>query len=155
MSTKYSVDFIKKAVKRYEKGESIPVICQDINVALSTFYRWIKVYCSIHTPKRTYTPVEFDAITRRLTKAEHELEIIRLSTCIADVPLRKRLEILADIHEKHEHYSIYELCEALDVSRGTFYNHIFRKADRSKYQEEQTQLMAQVQQIFDDSAQRF
>ena len=42
-----------------------------------------------------------------------------------------------------------------DVSRDTFYNHIFRRADRSKYADEQAQLMKQVQQIFDDSSQRY
>lgn len=41
------------------------------------------------------------------------------------------------------------------MSRGTFYNHIFRKADRSKYLEEQQALMLQVKQIFDDSEQRY
>ena len=52
-------------------------------------------------------------------------------------------------------YSVHELCEALDVSRGTFYNHIFRRVDRSKYEEEKTQLMLKVKQIFDDSEQRY
>lgn len=47
------------------------------------------------------------------------------------------------------------LCDALEVARGTFYNHIFRKAGRSKYQKEQAQLMLKVKQVFDDSEQRF
>lgn len=36
-----------------------------------------------------------------------------------------------------------------------FYNHIFRRVDRSKREEEQAELMLRVQQIFDDSQQRF
>lgn len=52
-------------------------------------------------------------------------------------------------------YSVHELCEALDVSRGTFYNHIFRRADRSKYESEKAQLILKVKQIFDDSEQRY
>ena len=52
-------------------------------------------------------------------------------------------------------YSVHELCEALDVARGTFYNHIFRRADRSKYESEQAQLALKVKQIFDDSEQRY
>lgn len=35
------------------------------------------------------------------------------------------------------------------------YNHIFRRADRTKYEREQEDLMQKVQQIFDDSGQRF
>jgi transposase InsO family protein len=52
-------------------------------------------------------------------------------------------------------YSVHELCEALGVARGTFYNHIFRRADRSEREKEQADLMMKVQQIFDESQQRF
>lgn len=52
-------------------------------------------------------------------------------------------------------YSVHDLCEAFGVARGTFYNHIFRRADRSKYEEEQAQLILKVKQVFDDSEQRF
>ena len=83
------------------------------------------------------------------------MQIIRLSGIIEEVPLQKRLVILARLHEQFEQYSVHELCEALNVSRGTFYNHIFRKADCTKYLEEQQALMLQVQQIFDDSKQRY
>ena len=37
----------------------------------------------------------------------------------------------------------------------TPYNHIFRRADRTKYEREREELMQKVQQIFDDSSQRF
>lgn len=84
------------------------------------------------------------------------MEIIRLSQCIANVPLQKRLSILENLHHQSDNtYSVHELCEALDVARGTFYNHIFRRADRSQRDQEQTQLMRLVQQAFDDSGQRY
>ena len=87
---------------------------------------------------------------------EHELEIIRLTGCISNVPLQKKLVFLESLYQKPDNpYSVYELCEALDVARGTFYNHIFRRADRSKRDQEQARLMRLVQQVFDDSAQRF
>ena len=69
MPIKYPTEFKVKAIRRYEKGESI------------------KQYCSIQTDTRTYTPAEFDAISRRLRKVEHELEVIRLSGYIARIPL--------------------------------------------------------------------
>ena len=46
---------------------------------------------------------------------------IRLSNIISNVPLQRKLEILADLHDKFNQYSIHELCDALDVARGTFY----------------------------------
>lgn len=156
MPIKYPTEFKVKAVRRYEKGESIKELCKELNISQSTLYHWRKQYCSIQTDTRTYTPAEFDAISRRLRKVEHELEVIRLSGYIARIPLQDKLATLEHLHnEMADLYSVHELCEALDVSRGTFYNHIFRRVDRSKYEEEKTQLMLKVKQIFDDSEQRY
>lgn len=51
------------------------------------------------------------------------MEIIKRSGYIADVPLQKKLSVLENIYRQSDNtYSVYELCEALDVARGTFYN---------------------------------
>ena len=156
MPTEYPADFKQKVIKRYQNGESIKSLSHELHIAQGTLYRWRKAYCTIQGTTRTYTPKEFDAISRRLAKLEHEMEIIRLSQCIANVPLQKRLSILENLHHQSDNtYSVHELCEALDVARGTFYNHIFRRADRSQRDQEQTQLMRLVQQAFDDSGQRY
>lgn len=127
MSTTYPIDFKVKTVRRYEKGESIK------------------------TPTRIYTPKEFDTISRRLRKLEHHMEIIRQTGYLSSVPIQ-----IEELYNRAGNpFSVHELCDALDVARGTFYNHIFRKADRSKCQEEQAQLMLMVKQVFDDSDQRF
>ena len=91
-----------------------------------------------------------------MEKLEHEKEIIQRSGFLEKVPLKTRLATLEEIYKtKGNPYSVYELCEALNIARGTFYNHIFRRADRSEYNREQEELMLKVQQIFDDSSQRF
>lgn len=84
------------------------------------------------------------------------MEIIRQTWYLSNIPLQKKLTSLEELYNRAGNpFSIHELCDALDVARGTFYNHIFRKADRSKYQEEHTQLTLMVKQVFDDSEQRF
>ena len=156
MPKKYPLEFKKQAIRRYEKGESIPALCQELHVSQSTFYHWRNQYRSIQTSAHTYTPAEFDVLVRRLQKAEHKLSIIQLSGYLSKVPLQDKLATLEHFHnEMSDLYSVHELCEALDVSRGTFYNHIFRRADRSKYESEKAQLMLKVKQIFDDSEQRY
>lgn len=156
MPKKYPLEFKKQAIRRYEKGESIPALCQELHVSQSTFYHWRNQYRSIQTSAHTYTPAEFDALVRRLQKAEHKLSIIQLSGYLSKVPLQDKLATLEHFHnEMSDLYSVHELCEALNVSRGTFYNHIFRRADRSKYESEKAQLMLKVKQIFDDSEQRY
>ena len=137
MPKKYPLEFKKQAIRRYEKGESIPALCQELHISQSTFYHWRNQYRSIQTSAHAYTPAEFDGLVRRLQKAEHKLSIIQLSGYLSKVPLQDKLTTLEHFHnEMSDLYSVHELCEALDVSRGTFYNHIFRRADRSKYESE-------------------
>lgn len=156
MPTAYPTEFKVKTIRRYEKGESIKALSQELHISQSTLYQWRKEYCSIKTPNRTYTPKEFDAISRRLQKLEHQIEIIRQTGYLSGVPLQKKLTTLEALYNQPANpYSVHELCDALGVARGTFYNHIFRRADRSKHEEEQTQLMLKVKQVFDDSEQRF
>lgn len=71
-------------------------------------------------------------------------------------PYRKKHATLEQLYNRSDNpYSVHELCDAHGVARGTFYNHIFRRVDRSKYKDEQAQLMLKVKQVFDDSDQRF
>lgn len=156
MPTEYPEKFKCEVIQRYEKGESIKNLSQELNIAQSTIYHWRKLYCSIQTPQRTYTPKEFGAISRRLEKLEHEMEIVRATGYLEEIPLQRKLKTLEEVHRTEDSpYSVHELCEALGVARGTFYNHIFRRADRSDREKEQEELMIKVQQTFDDSQQRF
>lgn len=120
MPKEYPAEFKTKIIKRYQKGESIQSLSQELHIAQSTLYDWRREYCSIKTANRTYTPKEFDTLSRRLEKLEHELEIIRLTGYISNVPLQKKLVFLESLYQKSDNpYSVYELCEALDVARGT------------------------------------
>lgn len=156
MPIHYSEDFRINAIFRYEKGETIKDISQKLHISQSTIYRWRKEYRTIQAPSRSYTPAEFDALSRRLQKAQHELEVIRLSNYIAEISLQRKLSTLVELYQNPKNpYSVHELCDALGVARGTFYNHIFRCADSEKYEKEQLDPMLKVQRIFDDSGQRF
>ena len=92
---------------------------------------------------------------KHVIKLEETLEVIRASGCISAVPLGDRLAFLEKLYRSEVKYSVHTICEAMDVARGTFYNHIFRRADRTAKLEEETKLMLLIQQIFNDSGQRF
>lgn len=154
MPKKYSGEFKQEAIDHYEQGESIKSISEELHLAQSTIYRWVKEFCAIETPVCKYTPAEFDKLFRHAKKLEHELEIIHCTGLVTEIPLQKKLALLEGIYHEGK-YSVYELCEALGVARGTFYNHIFRRADRRGREKEQAELMLKVQQIFDDSSQRY
>lgn len=74
MPTEYPANFKEEVINRYQNGESIKSLSHELHITQGTLYRWRKEYCSIQGINRTYTPKEFDAISRRLTKLEHEME---------------------------------------------------------------------------------
>ena len=149
MPKRYPEEYKQRIMQDYQNGVPIQEIGRTNNVAISTIYRWLKDYAD-EIPAPHYA-----TLARKKEYLEHVLKVICLSSLIDEVPLRKRLDILETLHTRHEEYNVHELCEALNVARGTFYNHIIHRADRSKYEEEQSQLMLQVNQIFDESQQRF
>ena len=155
MPNAYPVELKKEIIFRHTQGEFIPVLASEYQVSPSSIYRWRNLYCTVETPTHTYTPKEFDSMTLKLKKLENEKEILNLTGFLDDIPLQKKLMALEKIHIDHDQFSIHELCEALNVARGTFYNHIFRRKEPQTYADEQIQLMLKVQQIFDDSSQRF
>ena len=75
MPKEYPTKFKTEVIQRYRNGESIQLLSQELHIAQSTIYHWRKEYCSIKTANRTYTPKEFDELSRRLVKLEHEMEM--------------------------------------------------------------------------------
>ena len=62
MPKEYSTKFKAEVIKRYQNGESILALSQELRIAQSTIYHWKKEYCSIKTANRTYTPKELSLI---------------------------------------------------------------------------------------------
>ena len=149
MPMKYPEEFIIRTVKQHEAGTPIKELSQSLNVASSTIYRWIKAYKTIPQKKGEYTPARYQRLLDHERKLERKLEVIHLCGCIDLIPPHQRLFILEDIHENHPEYSIYALCEALEVPRGTFYNHIKCRADRSQKEAENEQIKLRIRTIFE------
>ena len=98
MPKEYSPKFKTEVIERYQNGESILTLSQELHIAQSTIYHWRKEFCSIKTANCTYTPKEFDILSRRLVKMEHEMEIIKRSGYLTNVPLQKKLSVLESIY---------------------------------------------------------
>jgi len=96
MPTTYPTELKVKTIRRYEKGESIKALSEELHISQSTLYQWRKEYCSVKTLNRTYTPKEFDAVCRRLKKLENEMEVIRLSGYLSAAPLQKKLATMEE-----------------------------------------------------------
>ena len=95
------------------------------------------------TSAHTYTPAEFDALVRRLQKAEHKLSIIQLSGYLSKVPLQDKLATLEHFHnEMSDFVQRSRIMRSLWMYPAVHSIIIFsRRADRSKYESEKAQLM--------------
>ena len=140
-------------VARYQTGESVAEICASSGIPRSTFYTWIKPY-TITTTNSGYevSQQEFIKMKQKLQKLEQKLEILQKVDCTSSAPLQDKLKELAKLYGQ---YSVHALCEALCVSRGTFYNHIFRRKEVTAYDKRRAEMKEHIQAAFDESQQRF
>lgn len=145
----------KTLAQQYENGKRVSVISAETGIPANSIYRWIKSYKLIYAENYSFTPKDFDSLHRRTEKLIHMIEILRLTKCVSSIPLKKRLAIMDEIYGSYPRYSVHEICEAMEVSRGTFYNHIFRKAETGKKDQRELLLMQKVQQIFTESGERY
>ena len=56
MPKEYSTKFKAEVIKRYQNGESILALSQELRIAQSTIYHWKKEYCSMQADKAVACP---------------------------------------------------------------------------------------------------
>lgn len=140
-------------VSRYHIGESVAEICADTGIARSTFYSWIKPYMTTTTDSgHVVSQQEFIKMKQRIHKLEQKIEILQKVRCTVSSPLQEKLQELSKLYGQ---YSVHALCEALCVSRGTFYNHIFRRKEVTAYDKRKAEIKEHIKTVFDGSRQRF
>ena len=98
--------------------------------------------------KRTYTVKEYDALLRRVAKLENMVAILQTVGCTVHAPLKERL---GELELLYGQYDVHTLCEAMNVSRGTFYNHILRnKRSNAWFEKRREEYRILIQKIFDE-----
>ena len=139
-------------VNRYQNGETVLQICNENQIPRSTFYRWIQDYQqTVSDTGNIITPQEFLYLKRKVKKLEDTVQILKKVSCTVSSPLQEKLKAMEVLYGQ---FSVHTLCEALDVPRGTFYNHIFRnKRGNTLAAKRREELKVQIQKIYDDSKQ--
>lgn len=141
-------------VARYHNGESVSDICMKTGIARSTFYTWLRPYKTTYTDAGyAVSSAEFVKMKKMIEKLEQKVEVLQKVNCTVSSPLKEKLRELSLLHGQ---YSVHVLCEALEVSRGTLYNHIFRnKGNNNSYQIRRAQLSERIKRIYEESNQIF
>ncbi|MDR0839993.1 MAG: IS3 family transposase [Christensenellaceae bacterium] len=153
MSDKYTETQKQEIVALYTTGTSVAELCAQYGVPRSTLYFWIHRFSSLKTiTEKTVYYQEYLDLKRHADKLERQLEVIKAAGCGMDAPLQEKLAALERLYGQ---YSVHTLCDALEVSRGTFYNHIFRRTKISVYDRRREEIREQVQIVFEECKQRY
>ena len=92
---------------------------------------------------------DYDDLKRHAEKLERIIKVLKCASCTASAPLPEKLTALEALYGQ---YSVWVLCEALDVSRGTFYNYILRnKRENSSYAQRRRELSVKIRSIHEDT----
>lgn len=144
-----------QAIKMRDAGKTVSVISKELNIAESTLYRWFCIYATTQSINEELIAKEVARLTAECQHLQHIVEIVHQSGCIKEIPLQRRLEIAESLYNQKLGFSARELCEALDIAKGTFYYRLKHSTNISKKEHEKYTLMLKIHDIFEDSNQIF
>lgn len=136
-------------VAQYQQGTSVQELSEKYGVCERTIYRWAKKHNDIVSEeKRTLTAKEYDMLLHRVEKLENIVAILKAVNCTVHAPLKEKLHELELLYGQ---YDVHTLCESLDVSRGTFYNHILRnKRGNAWFEKRREEYCTLIREVFDE-----
>ena len=146
---KYSNEEKLSIVARYQQGERITALSNELAISRSTLYRWLKSFPSdsIGKPLK-FSYQEYASLQRKVEKLQNIITILKSADCLVSAPLKERLHALEPFYGKYE---VHTICEALDIDRGTFYNHILRSKRGNAWFDKRRQEYCQIiRDVFDE-----
>lgn len=149
MNKHYSKQFKTEIVGKYLDGQSISDISVETGVSRSTLYSWIESEKNHFTSKANLNLRDYHFLKSKCDRQEKIIEILKKSPCSVSAPLRNRYEAIKALKSD---YSESLLCDALNVSKGSYYNHIFRnKGETNMFVEKEEKLTPIIEEIYTNS----
>lgn len=136
----------ERLILRYKSGESAKKLYTEVGISKSTFYGYVKKHSDSTSQKSNPSNLHLSNV--RLSKLQQILEVKDKVNCTVSSPLKEKLYELEKLQSQ---YSVYILCEALKVDRGTYYNHINRnKKHEAWFHKHRTEMKVLVQEVYDE-----
>ena len=156
MKSKFTNEEKQAILKRYiSKSESPTSIIKSVGISKSTFYKWLSDYRNdqAEVKRKEINLRNFNLLEAKVKRLEGIIEIIKKTNILPNAPLKQKLYAAEKLSGE---YSVHMICDALDISRGTYYNHILRnKRDNTWYAKRREALRIQIQEVFDENSQIF
>ena len=151
----YTQEEKQAVIDRVISGEPSAHILADTDIPKSTFYGWLRTYREEQEAKnrRTVNICNFHLFENKVARLESIVKILKSATCTPKSPLKQRLYAAEQLYGK---YNVHVICDAFDIPRGTFYNHVLcNKKDNTWYAKRREELRLRIQEIYDESNQIF
>lgn len=155
--TQYDNSTKERIVAQHLNGQPISELSSQYDISRSTLYYWVQKYQTqpLNTSLDTsITYKNYLDLKRHTEKLEETLAVIQAAGCGTAAPQKEKLDVLEKLYEEGK-FSVRSLCEALDVPRGTFYNHIFRKKDVTAYDKRREEIREHIKSVFEESNQTY
>ena len=119
---KYSNEEKLSIITRYQQGESAIALSNELAIPRSTLYRWFNSFPTDSSGKPLkFSYQEYALLQRKVEKLQNIITILNT------------------------------ICEALDVDRGTFYNHMLRSKRGNAWFDKRRQEYCQfIRDVFDE-----
>ena len=154
MGIKYSSEFKSDIVNSYIHGKQVSLLAQQNSISRSTLYIWIREAQEKENEKKTPINLRIHHdLSVKCNCMETIIKILKAAPCCPSAPLQEKL---AAIQEMSASYNVNILCEALDVAKGTYYNHIKRnKRGNTLHAKKKRELTPIIKEIFHSSNQTY
>ena len=140
-------------VAQYWRGKPVTRICEEYCVSKTTVYGWIRP-CAVKKEaaaggKDLFIQKEMTNLQNRMTRLNTIIEILGEADCQRNSSLEDRL---VEFSRLKNQYGTNVLLEALNISKGTYFNRILH-AEPLSSQERYAHISKEVRTIFDESKQ--
>ena len=119
----HPIELVQKCCAEYYYGKPVTEISKENQVARCTIYRWLKQYKNLETDL-IHTQRALNSMRQKQQRTQQICQIMKAVNCTASDPVSVKL---FELEKLVEQYPIRVLCDALDVNRVTFYNHLKSK----------------------------
>ena len=150
---KHPEDVKATVVNRYLNGEQISKISYDMNISRTTVYTWIKHHNNSFNKDKAPNFRYLHDLKQKCERQQKIIEILKRSPYSPSAPLSKKYEVINALSSE---YNVNTLCEALDVAKGSHYNHLLRnKNGNTKAAIKQSEMTPIIEQIFHENNEVF
>lgn len=149
---KYDESHKQAIVNRYYSGEDVKALAWETGVSIGTIYTWINETMP-RIKGKAFTANDYRSLMNRLKRQNKIIAILKSVDCCTKSPLKLKL---SELEKLYGQYETHILCDALDVDRGTFLNHIKRnKKDDAWFIKRREDMAVKIRDVFEEFDQIF